>query len=123
MSVAGAGESRAILSQPVVVRSSRRAWERPYVRAVVGIDAIASLVAGVTAYVVRWGPEAPDLRWDYVALSTGLPLLWLAAMAAARGYESRFLSVGVEEFRRVLGIFGRSKASCRAPPGVCRKGR
>ena len=102
VSVAGAGASRAILSQPVVVRSSRRAWERPYVRAVVGIDAIASLVAGVTAYVVRWGPEAPDLRWDYVALSTGLPLLWLAAMAAARGYESRFLSVGFEEFRRVL---------------------
>ena len=71
-------------------------------RAVVGIDAVASLVAGVTAYVVRWGSEAPDLRWDYVALSTGLPLLWLAAMAAARGYESRFLSVGFEEFHRVL---------------------
>ena len=62
VSVAGAGASRAILSQPVVVRSSRRAWERPYVRAVVGIDAIASLVAGVTAYVVRWGPEEPYLR-------------------------------------------------------------
>ena len=37
-----------------------------------------------------------------MALSAGLPLLWLAAMAAARAYESRFLSVGFEEFRRVL---------------------
>src|SRR5262249_54460766 len=44
VSVAGAGASPAIQSQPVVVRCSRRAWERPYVRAVVGIDAIASLV-------------------------------------------------------------------------------
>ncbi len=37
-----------------------------------------------------------------MALSAGLPLLWLAAMAAARAYEARFLSVGFEEFRRVL---------------------
>lgn len=93
---------RAALNQPVVVRFSQRAWERPLVRAVVVIDAIASLVAGVTAYVVRWVPDASDLRWDYVALSAGLPLLWLATMAAARGYESRFLSIGFEEFRRVL---------------------
>ena len=86
-----------------MVRSSRRAWERSYVRAVIGIDAIASLVAGVTAYDVRWGdPSAQDPQWDYVALSAGLPLLWLAAMAAARAYEARFLSVGSEEFRRVL---------------------
>jgi exopolysaccharide biosynthesis polyprenyl glycosylphosphotransferase len=101
---AGAAEAGAspMLSQPIVVRSSRTEWERRYVRAVVGIDAVASLVAAVTAYVVRWAPEAPDLRWQYVVLSTGLPLLWLAAMAAARGYESRFLSVGFEEFRRVL---------------------
>ena len=100
-SAAEAGAS-PMLSQPIVVRSSRREWERAYVRAVVGIDVIASLIAAVTAYVVRWGPEAQDLRWHYVVLSTGLPLLWLAAIAAARGYESRFLSVGYEEFRRVL---------------------
>jgi exopolysaccharide biosynthesis polyprenyl glycosylphosphotransferase len=98
-----AGASPALLHQPLVIRSSRRAWERRYVRAVIGVDAIASLVAAVTAYDVRFGdPSAPGLRWDYVTLSAGLPLLWLAAMAAARAYEARFLSVGSEEFRRVL---------------------
>jgi exopolysaccharide biosynthesis polyprenyl glycosylphosphotransferase len=86
-----------------VIRSSHRAWERSCVTAAVMIDAGASLTAGVTAYYVRWGnPAPPDLRWDYVALSAGLPLLWLAAMAVARAYEARFLSVGSEEFRRVL---------------------
>lgn len=103
MSVAEAGASRTELSQPPVVRSSRRPWERGYVRAVIAIDAIAALVAGVTAYDVRWGdPSAQDPRWEYMALSAGLPMVWLAAMAAARAYEARFLSVGFEEFRRVL---------------------
>jgi hypothetical protein len=71
---------------------------------VIGIDAITSLVPGVTAYGVRFGdPSAHDLRWDEsAALSASLPLLWLAAVAAARGYGARFLSVGFEEFRRVL---------------------
>ena len=103
MGVAKASASRLILSEPLVVRSSCRAWERRYVGAVIGIDAVASLVAGVSAYDVRWGdPSAQDPRWEYVALSAGLPLVWLAAMAAARAYEPRFLSVGFEEFHRVL---------------------
>src|SRR4029078_9305845 len=40
--------------------------------------------------------------WEYVAFSVGLPLLWLGAMAAARAYEPRLLSVGLEGFHRVL---------------------
>ena len=31
-----------------------------------------------------------------------LVLLWLAAMAAARSYEPRFLGLGSEEYRRIL---------------------
>jgi exopolysaccharide biosynthesis polyprenyl glycosylphosphotransferase len=70
---------------------------------VVGIDALAALTAGVAAYDIRWAdPAAAEPQWGYVALSVGLPLLWLAAMSAARAYEARFLSVGFEEFRRVL---------------------
>jgi exopolysaccharide biosynthesis polyprenyl glycosylphosphotransferase len=103
VSVARTDGIRRIPIQSLVVRSSRRPWERGYVRAVIGIDAIASLVAGVTAYDVRFGePSAQDPRWEYIALSAGLPLVWLAAMTAARAYEARFLSVGFEEFRRVL---------------------
>jgi exopolysaccharide biosynthesis polyprenyl glycosylphosphotransferase len=103
MSIAEAGASGTKLIQPPVVRSSRRPWERGYVRAVIAIDAISALLAGMIAYDVRWAdPSAPAPRWEYVALSAGLPLVWLAAMAAARAYEARFLSVGFEEFRRVL---------------------
>src|SRR4051794_14548629 len=103
MGVAKLNASRTTPSLPLVVRTSRRPWERGYVCAVIGTDAVASLVAGVIAYGVRWAdPSAPDPRWGYVALSGGLPLLWLGAMVAARAYEARFLSVGFEEFRRVL---------------------
>lgn len=103
MGIAKADTGRAAPDRPLVVRSSRRAWERRYVRTVVGIDAVAALVAGMAAYDVRWAESSvPEPQWEYVALSAGLPLLWLAAMAAARAYEARFLSVGFEEFRRVL---------------------
>src|SRR4051794_15286270 len=103
MGVAKLNASRTTPSLPLVVRTSRRPWERGYVCAVIGTDAVASLVAGIIAYGVRWAdPLAQDPQWGYVALSGGLPLLWLAAIAAARAYEARFLSVGFEEFRRVL---------------------
>lgn len=102
MSVANVGTSGK-LSRQLAVRSSHRTWERSYVRAVAVIDVVASLVAGVAAYTIRWRDElsVDDPRWGYVALSAGLPLLWLAAMSAARAYEARFLSIGFEEFRRV----------------------
>jgi hypothetical protein len=83
VSVASAGASRTMPSQPLVARSSPRGRERRYGRAVIGIDAITSLVPGVTAYDVRFGdPSAHDLQWDEsVALSASLPLQWPAAVA------------------------------------------
>jgi exopolysaccharide biosynthesis polyprenyl glycosylphosphotransferase len=101
--IAKADEGRTMLTEHAVIRASRRPWERGYVRAAIAIDAVTSLVAAVTAYAIRWADDtSPDPRWGYVALSAALPLLWLAAMAAARAYEARFLLVGVEEFRRIL---------------------
>src|SRR4051812_4660871 len=69
--VGEADADRSDLNQPLVVRSSRRAWERRCVRAVIVVDAVASLVAGLTAYGVRIGyPSAEALVWDnYMALS------------------------------------------------------
>ena len=89
--------------QKDVLRVSRRKWERSYVAAVIAIDAGAALVAAVTAYVGRFGdPPASIYLLGYIALSASLPVLWLAAMWVARAYEIRFLTVGYEEFRRVL---------------------
>jgi exopolysaccharide biosynthesis polyprenyl glycosylphosphotransferase len=85
------------------VRVSPRKWERRYVAAVIAIDAGVALLAAAAAYVVRFSEDlALYHRWDYIALSATLPVLWLAAMSVARAYETRFLTVGYEEFRRVL---------------------
>jgi exopolysaccharide biosynthesis polyprenyl glycosylphosphotransferase len=99
----GWGAEPEVAQSPQVVRSSRRAWESGYIRAVVGLDGLAALCAGTTAYIVRWRDEAGgDPRWSYVAMSALLPVLWLAAMSSSRAYEARFLAIGAEEFRRVL---------------------
>lgn len=44
--VGEADADRSVLNHPLVVRSSRRAWERRCVRAVIVVDAVASLVGG-----------------------------------------------------------------------------
>ena len=87
----------------VVLRASPRKWERSYVAAVIAIDAVAALLAAAIAYVGRFRDHpASNYLWGYIALSASLPVLWLATMSVARAYEPRFLTVGYEEFRRVL---------------------
>jgi exopolysaccharide biosynthesis polyprenyl glycosylphosphotransferase len=96
--------SEPVFTKPkVVLRASRRKWERSYVATTIAIDASAALVAAMAAYVGRFGDHlASNHLWGYIALSASLPVLWLAAMWVARAYETRFLTVGYEEFRRVL---------------------
>ncbi len=103
MGVADVMPERALARHKVVLRVSPRKWERSYVAAVIAIDATAALAAAAIAYVGRFGDNvASNHRWGYIALSASLPVLWLAAMSIARAYEARFLTVGYEEFRRVL---------------------
>jgi exopolysaccharide biosynthesis polyprenyl glycosylphosphotransferase len=103
MGVADVITQPLLTTRNVVRRASRRKWERSYVAAVIAIDAAAALVAAATAYVGRFGDHpASSYLWGYIALSASLPVLWLAAMWVARAYETRFLTVGYEEFRRVL---------------------
>jgi lipopolysaccharide/colanic/teichoic acid biosynthesis glycosyltransferase len=103
MGVADVIPLSALTTRNVVLRVSRRKWERSYVAAVLAIDAAAAFVAAATAYLGRFGEHpASNYLWGYIALSASLPVLWLAAMWVARAYETRFLTVGYEEFRRVL---------------------
>ena len=97
------GHAAGRVERPLVVRRSRRAWERSYVAAVVALDASAALTALVIANV-RYGghPLAGQPLWQQVAFTTTLVSLWLTAMAAARSYEPRFLGLGSEEYRRIL---------------------
>jgi exopolysaccharide biosynthesis polyprenyl glycosylphosphotransferase len=104
MGVTDVMPERALIRRSSVARVSPRKWERGYVAAVIALDAAAALVAATVAYLVRFGgdPLTPQQQWAYLAASGSLPLLWLAAMSVARAYETRFLTVGYEEFRRVL---------------------
>ena len=81
-----------------VVRPESR-WQRRYVRLCILADALVALVSGATAYVVHFGFVLN--MWKPVLVTSLLPLLWVAAVSLNRAYESRFLGVGSEEFRRV----------------------
>jgi exopolysaccharide biosynthesis polyprenyl glycosylphosphotransferase len=103
MGVADVMPQRVRTTRKVVLRASRRKWERSYVAAIIAIDASAAVVAATTAYMGRFGEHPASIYlWGYIALTASLPVLWLAAMWVARAYETRFLTVGYEEFRRVL---------------------
>ncbi len=62
-----------------------------------------ALVAGglaLLAYYLRYGlTKQPSA---YLAFTAVLPILWWVAVAGAGGYDSRFIGVGSDEFRRVL---------------------
>jgi exopolysaccharide biosynthesis polyprenyl glycosylphosphotransferase len=97
---------RPAVRVPPLPRATRRAWERTYVAAAVLTDALAATIAGAAALAFSiatyGGPVTP-----YVVESMLLPLAWVAAIAAAGGYDRQFLGNGPDEFRRVaLGALG-----------------
>jgi exopolysaccharide biosynthesis polyprenyl glycosylphosphotransferase len=76
-------------------------WTSSYLRRTVLADYVCGLAAGLLALQVRFADRghAPA---EYLALSLGLPVLWLICLALAGGYDSRFIGVGTDEFRKVL---------------------
>ena len=79
----------------------RLAWTGAYLRRVALADFACALAGSVLAYEVRFGQ--PTYRpVIYLAFTGLLPLLWVASLALAGGYDPRFIGVGSDEFRRVL---------------------
>jgi len=76
-------------------------WTSAYLRRAIAADALCALAGGLLALKLRFdgGGHPPGL---YLALSLSLPLIWLCVVALAGGYDSRFIGVGTDEFRRVL---------------------
>jgi exopolysaccharide biosynthesis polyprenyl glycosylphosphotransferase len=58
-------------------------------------------VAGLLAFQVRFDARV-DEAWAYLLLSLALPLLWVVSVWLAGGYDSRFIGIGSDEFRRML---------------------
>ncbi|MFZ0160666.1 MAG: hypothetical protein WAL50_16680, partial [Kineosporiaceae bacterium] len=69
-----------------------------YRQIIIASDMAAGLAAGILSLVVRFGAEATA---SYIAISLLAPALWVAAVASQRGYESRFLGTGPDEYRRL----------------------
>jgi exopolysaccharide biosynthesis polyprenyl glycosylphosphotransferase len=79
----------------------RVAWTSAYLRVAAVVDGLCALVAGLVALEVRF--EAPGgVPVGYFVFTVALPLLWLASVGLAGGYDQRFIGVGSEEFRKVL---------------------
>ena len=72
---------------------------RRYRRAAILTDLAAAVVAVVGAVALRFGGAPSPL---YAAVTVALPVLWIAALVAQRGYDLDLLGVGPDEYVRVL---------------------
>jgi exopolysaccharide biosynthesis polyprenyl glycosylphosphotransferase len=74
-------------------------WQKKMIRTLVVGDFLAGGVAATVALLARF-PEGTPHRYE---LTTALfPFAWVAACAASRAYEGRFLGTGADEFRRLF---------------------
>jgi exopolysaccharide biosynthesis polyprenyl glycosylphosphotransferase len=80
---------------------SPAAWTKIYLRQVAVTDACCALAGGLLAFQVRFGDSGGHAA-AYFWFALGLPLLWLAALGLSGSYDSRFIGVGSDEFRRTL---------------------
>jgi exopolysaccharide biosynthesis polyprenyl glycosylphosphotransferase len=64
-------------------------------------DCCCALAAGLLAFEVRFDKPGHGPA-TYLALSLTLPLIWIISIALSGGYDSRFIGVGSDEFRRLL---------------------
>ena len=92
----GAVETRENAAVPAT-----RAWTRGYVRRAALADWTCALVAAVVAARIRFGEEA-YLPFTYLSFTCGLPVAWGMSVLLAGGYDTRFIGLGSDEYRRVL---------------------
>jgi exopolysaccharide biosynthesis polyprenyl glycosylphosphotransferase len=76
-------------------------WTNKYLRQTVAADILCGLAAGLLAFQVRFNSVSYGVGL-YLLLSMLLPVLWVISVRLAGGYDSRFIGVGTDEFRRVL---------------------
>lgn len=86
-------------------RNGRAEWERRYTSNLRITDTLVVCLAVLLAQYVRFGstPVAEHAINHYqTAYSAGLIVIWLAALAGFRSRSPRYLSAGIEEYRRVV---------------------
>jgi exopolysaccharide biosynthesis polyprenyl glycosylphosphotransferase len=85
---------------------SSASWTAAYLRQACFADGLCGLAAGVLAYLIRFS-GAGYRPAAYLAISLILPVFWLLTILLAGGYDSRFIGVGTDEFRKIFnaGVF------------------
>lgn len=102
--IASPAPTEQLAAQPASPAESPQRWQRGYLRKLVCSDAAAAAVGAIVAYQLRFGAGATRTEMvAYLSLILALPVLWVLSVTLARGYETRFLGVGSEEYRRVSG--------------------
>ena len=85
---------------------SSASWTAAYLRQASAADGLCGLAAGVLAYLVRFSSmtHRPAV---YLAASLIMPIGWMLVVLLAGGYDSRFIGVGSDEFRKIFnaGVF------------------
>jgi exopolysaccharide biosynthesis polyprenyl glycosylphosphotransferase len=74
-------------------------WARDYLRRAALADLGCAVLGVFAAAQLRFGN---DVTGTYIALSLALPVVWVAAIWLAGGYDVRFIGTGSDEFRKVL---------------------
>jgi exopolysaccharide biosynthesis polyprenyl glycosylphosphotransferase len=74
-------------------------WIRDYLLRVAVVDLGCGTAGVFVAAEARFGSQVTG---PYIALSLALPVLWLASLWLAGGYDARFIGTGSDEFRKVL---------------------
>jgi exopolysaccharide biosynthesis polyprenyl glycosylphosphotransferase len=78
-----------------------KVWTSAYLRRAALADWTCALAAGAVAARVRFGGPA-YLPLTYLGLTCGLPVAWWMSVLLAGGYDTRFIGLGSDEFRRIL---------------------
>jgi exopolysaccharide biosynthesis polyprenyl glycosylphosphotransferase len=76
-------------------------WMRAYLRRAAVADCGCALAAGILAWKVRFASQGYPPS-SYLVLTCALPILWWVSVKLAGGYDSRFIGLGSDEFRKVL---------------------
>jgi exopolysaccharide biosynthesis polyprenyl glycosylphosphotransferase len=94
---------RADVPAPAVAARRRPFWETTYAVSLAVVDAALITVAGYVALLQRFGGQSSAINGvSYSVLAAALAPVWVCVLAVSRAYESRFVGVGSEEFRRVF---------------------
>lgn len=86
----------------IVPRSARMTepqWVWVYRWAALGGDLLAAMVGVTIALLTRFGYQVGA---GYLLVGSLLPVVWVASVALAKGYEPRFFGAGPDEFRSIL---------------------